>query len=152
MTAGTFWRYWHAPPPPPEEQALDRTALRQIIAALIPTHAQALAALAGHGDYEAAATALGESPIRHAHVAAERGPHGVPGLVARARDPTRTWRHSRHAKDRAPHGDLASLAGATVTLVGIADAFGTSDAATGSTTSPPRSPNSPQTSQPCRPT
>jgi hypothetical protein len=65
--------------------------------------------------------------------------------------PTRTWRHSRHAKDRAPHGDLASLAGATVTLVGIADAFGTSDAATGSTTSPPRSPNSPQTSHPCRP-
>ena len=45
--AGSFYRYWTRPAPPtPEDQAVEATAVRQVLEALSPAYAEALAALA----------------------------------------------------------------------------------------------------------
>jgi Helix-turn-helix domain len=63
ITAG-FERYWWSasrPTPGPEDRVTDQVALAQIWPLLRPVYREVLAALAAHGDYGRAATALGKS-------------------------------------------------------------------------------------------
>ena len=58
-----FERYWTAgPSPSAEECVVDRVALYQVLPLLTDLQMQALTAAAGHGDYQAAAGALGVAP------------------------------------------------------------------------------------------
>jgi hypothetical protein len=60
--AERFARYWHSAPrlaSPYEDGVIDRLALAQIWAVLLPSHRRVLEALAEHGTYGAAAEALG---------------------------------------------------------------------------------------------
>lgn len=58
-----FERYWTAgPSPSPEERTVDRIALYQVLPLLTDLQLQALTAVAIHGDYQAAARALGVAP------------------------------------------------------------------------------------------
>lgn len=120
MPAGSFYRYWTRPAPPtPEDEATDRTAVRQVMAALPAAHAQALLSLAEHGDYERAADALGLSPTaynsqvrraRAAFLALWHEHEAVPGR----------WRTDKRLYRRAPRGQHAD---AITALSDIRDAF-----------------------------
>jgi hypothetical protein len=124
VPAGSFYRYWTRPAPStPEDQAVEATAVRQVLAALSPAHAEALAALAEYGDYELAAAALGLNQStfnarvrrgRAAFLALWHEHEAVPGR----------WRTDRRLYRRAPRSGPAGPSDAATSLAGIRDAFG----------------------------
>ena len=57
-----YWTWMGIPSRGPEQRVVEQTALWQIWAQLSDTHRQVLGALAVHGDYQAAADALGRNP------------------------------------------------------------------------------------------
>jgi len=96
VPAGSFYRYWTTPAPPtPEDVAVDRTALAQVMARLEPAHAEALLALAEHGDYEAAAAALKLSQTAF-NARVRRGRNAPPGRHRRRRAQTSRVPARRH--------------------------------------------------------
>jgi DNA-directed RNA polymerase specialized sigma24 family protein len=115
-SAGSFYRYWTRPAPPtPEETAVEATAVRQVLAALGPAYGEALAALAEHGDYQAAAAALELSQTafnarvrrgREAFLALWHEHEAVPGR----------WRTDRRLYRRAPRSGPAGPADAATSL------------------------------------
>jgi DNA-directed RNA polymerase specialized sigma24 family protein len=124
VPAGSFYRYWTRPAEPtPEDQAVEATAVRQVMAALGPTCAEALAALAEHGDYETAARTLGLSQTafnarvrrgRAAFLALWHEHEAVPG---RRRTDKRLYRRVSRSEP-ADHADTAQ------SLSAARDAFG----------------------------
>jgi hypothetical protein len=124
VPAGSFYRYWTRPEPPtPEDQAVEATAVRQVLAALSPAHAEALAALAEYGDYELAAAALGlgygayTSRLGRARAVFLALWHEHETPPGRRRTDKRLYR-------RAPRSEPADRADAARSLAGIRDAFG----------------------------
>jgi DNA-directed RNA polymerase specialized sigma24 family protein len=123
VPAGSYYRYWTRPAEPtPEETAVDRTALAQVMARLEPAHAEALLALAEHGDYEAAAGALGLTQTafnariqraRAAFLALWHEHEAVPGR----------WRTDKRLYRRVSRSEPAGHADAARSLSDIRDAF-----------------------------
>jgi DNA-directed RNA polymerase specialized sigma24 family protein len=125
MTARSFWRYWTAPPPPaPEDTAVERTAVRQVMAALDPRHARILLALAEHGgDREAAASSLGIAPRTFENRLAPARAAAL-ALWHDHEAPSRLWRPDPRPARRTLRSDPAGDADAARTLADIRRAFG----------------------------
>jgi DNA-directed RNA polymerase specialized sigma24 family protein len=124
VPAGSFYRYWTRPAPStPEDQAVEATAVRQVLAALSPAHAEALAALAEYEDYELAAAALGlgygayTSRLGRARAVFLALWHEHETPPGRRRTDKRLYR-------RAPRSEPADRADAARSLAGIREAFG----------------------------
>jgi hypothetical protein len=124
VPSGSFYRYWTRPAEPtPEDTAVEATAVRQVLAALGPAYAEALAALAEHGDYEAAAASLGLNQSafnarvrrgRAAFLALWHEHEAVPGR----------WRTDRRMYRRVSRSEPADHTDAARSLSDIRDAFG----------------------------
>lgn len=101
----TYWIWMSAPAGSPERRVVEQTALWQIWAQLSDTHRQVLGALAVHGDYQAAAEALGRHPgTFNVHVSRARKAFLV--LWHEGEEPSRIWGTDRRVSKR---GSLADV-------------------------------------------
>lgn len=122
-SAASFRRYWETPrPPTPEDVVVDRMAVRQILPELTGPQAQALLALAVHGDYDRAAEALGMPPKSYESLL-RRARAAFFALWHEHETPSRTWRHDKRVHRRVPRRQAASTADAINVLSAIRNAF-----------------------------
>src|SRR5207248_10593460 len=91
-----FWESFVAPTPSCERAAVERLALRQILPALTDGQREAMAALAAHGDWAAAATALGMTSVAF-RSQVSRGRLRFLALWHEGEVPSRVWGCDRRA-------------------------------------------------------